>query len=512
MHNNESFRKNVIYFLMIVAAVVVCYSNALHGDFHFDDDLTITENQKIKDIKNVIHMNWIDAYLHGGRPITELTFAVNYALGGINVVGYHMVNLLLHLLAVFWVYLFTRKTLLLAGHEKSEVLALITAGIFGLHPVQSESVTYISQRSEALASLFCLMSLFFFITARQRGFNRRGALLYIAGLSAFVIGIGAKEIIITLPALYVLYDFYFLDKKPLLKRLAVPAPFIIFALIYIGIRFLDLKDNTVAGFNVEGVTAQEYFMTQFRVIMTYLRLIVFPVHQNLDYDFPIHRNFFEPEIFLSFIFLVFICGVAVLWRRRHKVASFGVLWFFIVISPTSSFVPVIDVIFEHRIYLALWGIVTALVLVLYEAYARLLSGRNFFARNPGTAGRFAFVSVLAVMIIFGGALYERNKVWQTKLSLWTDVASKSPNKPRAHNNLGNCYFIQNDFSAAIPHYKRAIALDPAWYESYYNLAVSLENIGRKADAVYYYLIFAREAPEAYNPLKKEILNKYRIAR
>jgi hypothetical protein len=512
MHKNESFKRNVIYFLMIVAAVVVCYSNTLHGDFHFDDDLTITENQKIKDIKNIIHMNWIHSFLQGGRPITELTFALNYALGGIHVVGYHVVNLLIHLFVVFWVYLFTRKTLKLDGHEKSAVLALIITGIFGLHPVQSESVTYISQRSEALASLFCLMSLFFFIKARERGFNRKGALLYIAGLTVFVIGIGAKEIVITLPALYMLYDFYFLDKKPLLKRLAVPAPFIIFALIYIGMRFLDLKDNTAAGFNVAGVTAQEYLMTQFRVIVTYLRLIVFPVHQNLDYDVPIHRNFFEPETFLSFFFLISICAIAVVWRRRFKVASFGVLWFFIVISPTSSFIPVIDVIFEHRIYLALWGIVTAVVLVLYEAYVRLLSGRSFFARNPGIAGKFASASVLAVMIIFGAALYERNKVWQTKLSLWTDVASKSPNKPRAHNNLGNCYFIQNDFSAAIPHYKRAITLDPTWYESYYNLAVSLENIGRKADAVYYYLIFAREAPDAYNPLKREIFNKYRIAR
>ncbi len=501
-------QKNTLVLLCLVAvAVILCYSNSLQGDFQFDDDLTITENERIKDLNNYLKMDWVSAGLDGSRPVTEFTFALNYAVGGLNPTGYHFLNLLIHLAVVSLVYVFTRDMIFLSGHEKPEIPAIIVAGIFGLHPVQSESVSYISQRSEALASLFYLMSLLLFIKAGRKGTAVHGLFLYVAGLFAFFLGLGSKEIIVTLPLVYLLYDFYFLEKKSLLKRLIIPAPFIIAVLIYIIKRLLILKDNTMMGFGVRETTIWEYLMTQFRVIVTYLRLIVFPVNQNLDYDYPVSRHFFEPGVVLSFVFLFLIVAFAIIFRHKFKAASFGALWFFIVVSPTSSFVPIIDVIFEHRIYLAMWGIVMATVMLSYNVYEKL----SFkFPDNFKKIKRISMMIIVLLLMILGISLHERNRVWQSKLSLWTDVASKSPNKARAHNNLGNCYFIRNDFVSAIPEYRRAILIDRKWHESYYNLAVSLEKTGKASEAVYYYMVFVNEAPDSYNEIKKQILRKYNI--
>lgn len=506
--NKIQSQKNTLVLLCLVAvAVILCYSNSLQGDFQFDDDLTITENGPIKDLSNYLQMDWIGAGLGGTRPVTEFTFALNYAIGRLDPAGYHFFNLLIHIAVVFLIYVFTRDIIFLSGHRKPEIPAIIIAGIFGLHPVQSESVSYISQRSEALASLFYLMSLLLFVRANRKGFTLQGTLLYFTGLFAFFLGLGSKEIVLTLPLVYLLYDYYFLEKKSFLRRLVIPAPFIIAGIIFLVKRLLLLKDNTMAGFGVRETTIWEYLMTQFRVIVTYLRLIVFPVNQNLDYDYPVSRYFFEPGTVLSFIFLFLIVAVAIIYRHKFKAASFGALWFFIVVSPTSSFVPIIDVIFEHRIYLAMWGIVTAAVMLSYDIYEKLLIR---FRDNSEKVKKTSTIIIILLIMILGISLYERNKVWQSKLSLWTDVASKSPNKARAHNNLGNCYFIRNDFVSAIPEYRKAILIDRKWHESYYNLAVSLEKTGKASDAVYYYMVFVNEAPDSYNEIKKQILRKYNI--
>jgi hypothetical protein len=500
MDRQRPSRSNIIYLVLILIAVTVCYSGSLNGEFQFDDYTSITGNEQIKDLDNFFRQELMSAYIEGGRPVTKFTFAVNYAVGEVSVFGYHLSNILIHLAAILLVYLFTKKTLRLSGYESPEIPSLIVAFLFGIHPVQSEAVSYISQRSESLASVFYLASLLLLIKTEETGFDVKGIFLYVAGLSMFIVGIGAKEIIITLPAVYLLFDFYFMKKKRLLKRIAGSAPLIISGLMYIALRSVDLKENASAGFGVEGTTTNEYLLTQFSVIVTYLRVIFFPFNQNLDYDFPVSSYFLL--ILLAVIVLAFVI------RRKNKVASFGIMWFFVVISPTSSFIPIVDVIFEHRIYLALWGIVLAVTVLLYEGYLNAMNSITYFSVRHKMVKNIAIVIVLLATTVLGAALYERNRVWQTKMSLWSDVVSKSPNKARAHNNLGNCYFIQHDFITAIPHYKRAIEINHMWHESYFNLAMSLENIGRDKEAIYYYLTFAKEAPSSYDEIKERILQKY----
>lgn len=389
-------KKHVIAVCLIAASTLLVYSNTFHSTFHFDDVEQIVENSKIKDLGNLREI------LNGQRGVAVATFAVNYAIGGLNVFGYHLVNILIHIINGILVYFLIFLTLSLIKNPPfskggaggfdgwSSRIALYVALIFAVHPVQTQAVTYITQRMESLASLFYLLGLLLFISgARARSFFTT-SLLYCGVLASYILGFKSKEIVITLPAILFLYDLYFISSgnvKGLLKRWPLYLSLFIL-LLYLasktmvpadavnaikGDAFSDVT-NATAGFAVKEITPGQYLLTQFNVIMTYLRLLILPVEQNLDYDYAVSRSLFELRTLLSFIGVVSILSAAVYlfmrpvsWITRHgRIISFFILWFFIILSPTSSFIPIQDVIFEHRVYLPSVGFIAIFVILLDE--------------------------------------------------------------------------------------------------------------------------------------------------
>jgi protein O-mannosyl-transferase len=386
-------RFNLIAFFTIATLVLVAYSNTFHASFHFDDNPAIVDNYAVKVVsgENIIHLLSIN------RPVVNLSLMLNYSLSGLNPVGWHIFNIGCHIANSFLVYLLILWTLQTPALEKryagrTRWMALFGALLFGVHPIQTESVTYIISRTELLATLFYLGAFLLFIQgARKKNF----AWFIGAACSAFL-SAGSKEWAVTLPAMLFLYDVLFLSEgkiKPALSRW--PAYLLITLSWTVIARTLNLVAGTgqgaSVGFNISNsagipLNPWTYLLTSFNVIWTYFRLLVLPVNQNLDYEYPVARTLFELPTFLSFIGHVAVVTAA-FWLYKKKswlLLPFGLAWFYITLSPVQSFVPVMDVIFEHRLYLPSIGFIMAFM----AAYAQLfewLAARRVVKANGGSA-------------------------------------------------------------------------------------------------------------------------------
>jgi len=485
----------MIRLTLLLLVIVLAYTSSMTGELTFDDAHTIETNSLIKDLPRFSTLDWLAVATSGGRPVGALTFGLNYAVHGLEVVGYHLVNVLVHLAVVGLVYWLSRTAYVRAGYAGASDLAFVTAGVFGLHPIQSQAVSYVAQRYETLASFFYLVALASFVAFEQLRPLRWRACAYLGALGAFVLGLGSKEIVVTLPMALVLYVGAFPSgaaaRRPsgsgVLVRGLTVVPFFVLAGLYALGRGQGLRRSASVGFALPGAAspvaaATEYFLTQARVLVTYLRLIFVPLGQNLDYDFPPSRNLLEGDTLLALLLLLALGAIAVALWTRCRVVSFGIAWFFLVLGPTSSIVPIADVIMEHRAYLASWGIVLAAV-AAGRAGTRWLSGRlGWRLSRP-----WGLVAISVLFLALGTTLYERNKVWRTNVGLWSDVVSKSPRKARAHMNLGHAYAEAGKYERGLEHYDRALELteEPSVRREdiLRNKGVALFQLGRLDEAV-----------------------------
>ncbi len=407
---------HLIFSLFLALLVLLIYSNTFYASFHFDDTMHIVENYLIRDLSNFFEI------LRAQRGVTMLTFALNYALGGLNVVGYHVVNITIHIVNGILVYLLLYYTIRrFEGVEQwwARKIAAFTALLFAVHPVQTQAVTYIVQRMESLSSMFYLLGLLFFIKAVDAGTRTRRGLLYGGVVLAYMLGFYSKEIAVTLPAIVFLYDLCFVNRGnikgmgqrlPLYGALTLLLIYFVVSTVVPAGGFGDLSKEAQAlsyrdpsaGFGVKSIASLEYLFTQFNVLLYYIVLLLVPVNQNLDYDFPISRGLFETPVVkegtvlnipilppvVSLVILLVIIGVGVyLFARgrregslRKLMVSFFIFWFFIILSPTSSFIPIIDVIFEHRVYLASVGFFAIFVLCMDAGFGCLAQRKE--SRTP----------------------------------------------------------------------------------------------------------------------------------
>ncbi len=481
-------RISIIYILLIIALSAIAYSNTFSATFAFDDFHVIVDNPIIKDLKYFISPSDAQVFtgnfeypLFTSRYVGYLTFALNFWLHGLDVTGYHIGNLYIHIITALFVYLLvilSFRTPLLKESSLSSYsihMAAVTSALFALHPLQTQAVTYIFQRVASLAALFYILSLLFYISWRLR--NRESspfkkASLYLMCIISAVLAMKTKETAFTLPMIIVAYEFIFFEGA-VKRRLFYLLPILMTMLIIpLNLVALSRPENAMIG-ELDGatrgntkLTRPEYLFTSFRVIVTYLRLVFLPVNQNLDYDYPTYHSFFTKEVFLSFSFLLalFLSGayLFVSYRKRYPqtgLVMFGLLLFFIGLGPESSVVPLNNVIYEHRMYLPSIGIFIILSVALFTATT------NTDSRNMKTG--FALF-IITVILSLTAATYSRNMVWKDELSLWKDVVDKSPNKERGYNNLGMAYYDIDEYDTAIKYFNQAIELDPKSILAYNN--------------------------------------------
>ena len=374
-------------FVLIAVMILIAYSNTFTATFHFDDNPSIVENTTIKQV-NVDNIMQI---LQGVRPVVYLSIMFNYLLSGLNVIGWHIFNIAVHIANSFFVYLLVlwtlnRAALVNAYGNKARRMALFAALLFGVHPIQTESVTYIITRTELLATFFYLATFLLFI----KGTEKNKFLYYLGAAFTALCAMGSKEWAVTLPAVLMLYDFLFLAEGKIRSLGSRWMAYVLIMLTWfqiyntLNITGAGSATATSIGFNVQttsGINATTYILTSLNVIWTYVRLMLLPINQNLDYDYAIAKTLFEFPTFLSLIGHLAVVGSA-FWlyvKKGWLLIPFGVAWFYIGLSPVQSFVPIIDVIFEHRMYMPSIGFVIVFV-TAYEGIFDLLN-RNAAAKQ-----------------------------------------------------------------------------------------------------------------------------------
>lgn len=431
---------------MWVAWAAICflvllqiYGPSMEGPFLFDDEyLPFTD-------PGSVDLPWL-AWLKGVRPVLMLSYWLNYQISQTATFGYHFTNVVIHLINGVLVAAIIRKLLrwLDVDDARLTILPLFAATLFLLHPVQTEAVAYIAGRSDGLSTMFYYGALTAFL------YRKREAVSWVmAAVIAVLFGLAlmSKEQAITLPVLLALTDFWWHPEsgvEGVKRNWRLYAPLIVGALAVIPFALKVLATSKSAGSAIKEFTWQQYLFTQFEVIWNYVRLFLVPVGQNGDYDFPIARSLAQAGVLLGLTALVASVAAAWIYRKRFPLATYGWLMFLLMLTPTSSVLPILDPIVERRLYLPSLG----LLLILTELLLRVEWKR--------TAVAGAMAVVLAMMAFL---TYQRTALWSDAIVFWSDVVKKSPGKWRAHFQLAYAYLRAQKFAEASTQFEQATRID-----------------------------------------------------
>jgi tetratricopeptide (TPR) repeat protein len=451
------------HLLLICIATIAVYANTLNAPFVLDDITSITNNAITRNFQVVLT----------SRIVTYISLALNYRLHGLDVTGYHVGNLLIHAANGALVYTFLNLLQRTAGladaaFSKREklLLSLFTALLFICHPLQTQAVTYISQRATNLATFFYLATHTLYLAARLCPERSRAIAVGTAAFATALLAMASKEIAVTLPLTLVLVEFIFIggsvrQKVLPLTLLFLPVLFVPVALIPAlgsGGNPLELLSRLTS--LTQTISRGDYLLTQFPVILTYLRLLFVPLGQNADYDYQVVTSLSTGVVAsLALLVAILAASLYLLVRARQKrqaelkLVAFGLFWFFIALSVESSIIPLPDVIFEHRVYLPSVGFFAAAVTALF-------AGRRYLRGRASALTGLVLPILSLTLLVLAATAVIRNTVWQDEVSFWEDIAAKSPAKVRAHVNLGNAYQNRGRFADAIREYKEVIRLDP----------------------------------------------------
>lgn len=462
--------------IALVLAALAAYHNSFSVPFIFDDSASIVQNETIR------HLSHLGEVLKGppwaaltvnGRPLLNLTLAINYALGGLEVGGYHWVNLAIHCLAALTLFGVVRRSLLqpVLVDRLGQVavpIAFMTALLWILHPIQTEAVTYLIQRAESQVSLFYLLTLYAFIRATSA---EKGTIWYLLTIAFCFVGMGAKEVMVTAPVIVFLYDRTFVAGSFLeawRRRWGLHAGL---AATWLLLAWLMLGSGSrgEAGAFDSGTRWYQYAGTEFGVVLHYLRMIFWPSPLILDYGGSVLEENGIRIALCALVVLALVAGTVAALKWRPAVGFLG-CWFFGILAPTSSVVPIVDTIFEHRIYLAMAAV---LVLLVAGAYRWL--------------GRGGFWILAALAVAFGFLATIRNRDYRSEFAIWTDTVAKRPDNARAYNNLGSLWLGRDQLGEAEQCFRSAVRLRPGYPSANYNLGIVLTRTNRPAEAVPFFL-------------------------
>jgi tetratricopeptide (TPR) repeat protein len=480
-------KKPFVHVALIMLLGLLVYSNTFNVPFHFDDKAFIVNNPIIKDFSYFVNPSLVEnAHVSDDikiyfrtRPVGILSLWANYRLGGLNLWGYHAGNIAVHManaVLVYMIVLLTFSTPALSESalmDRRRIIALFSGLLFIAHPIETEAVTYITQRQVLLAAMFYLLSLFLYVRWRLEttaptenvGFWKKELFYFLSVLSC-ILAMKTKENTFTLPLTIVLYEILFFRnglKKRAFYLIPILATILVIPLTYLSI-YLDTNtwETLKEIASIAPDTAHpDYMYTQFTVTISNLRLILLPMGQHVDHYTPAFHSFFDPAVFISFFFLMSFLGLGVLLYyysrisdRALLIVSSGIFWYFLTFAVESSFLPINEMMVEYRIYLPSIGMLVSAV-VLYFHQLR--------------DNKWAEIAILLVILVLAGVAHSRNSVWQDEIRLWEDSVSKSPMKPRAHYNLGKAYERKGLIDNAIEHFNTTLSLYPGHIDAQISL-------------------------------------------
>ncbi len=497
--NQTTGSRRIVQIGLLLAVCLAIYANTFPNAFVWDDPYLIVDNRYIKHSRNIplfftpYYWNALHPYADiqvQYRPVRTTSFALDYFFWKDNPAGYHLTNLLLHMINVVLVfYLATALGAVSAkgpeatasGCKRNRVLMslpFLAAVLFATHPVHTESVTYIKNRSELLAFMFFLAAFLLFV--RVYGYRRMIPRLLMLGgsLLCFVLAMLSKETALVLPAILVLYLFCFRDRTEWGRTLIRVLPFVAAAISYLWFVHALLNNDglTPSSFRID---AGRHVLAVLATIAEYLGLLAFPIHLNAEHPFSIPASAADPVVVLCLMGLMLTGFLIVRSWRRSRLVCFSILFILLTLLPASNIIFLWSrPLAEQRLYIPSLGFCLLLAAGIVRLYDRASTG-------SGPKVIRATVLLLTGVILAGYAIktIDRNRDWRDPVTFYTRTLAGNPDSARMHNNLGRALSEQGRRREAIVHYETAMRLDPTYPHVYNNLGVELAESGRLQEAI-----------------------------
>ncbi len=455
--NNRALLKPII----VLAAVIVAYANSVRGEFQFSDYNVIVSNPAVHSWEG-----WLETARHVGiRPLLKLTYTLCW-ISGLGVSGFHLFNIAVHGVSSLLVYLlageFGEGCLGRERQEEVSNIALGTALLFALHPVHTEAVTYVCGRSSSLSAMFFLGSLLAYV----RGVGTQKRLWYfVVSPLLFVAAVAAKEVAVTLPLALMLWDLTG-GRRTWKKALADQSVHWVVLLLLMAVILTHPRYLALLLFSSELRGIHDNMINQINGIGYLLSRLVFVNNLNIDPDLPLVSRM-TPVMWGKLALLAGVVGAALCARRSRPWLLFGVVWFFLVLTPSNSIFARLDLVNERHLYLADVGPFLSLGCEIDRLYQRRVAWRGMIFGGAGVV--FSLLLLFTVL---------RNNDYRSEISLWESTTRQSPRKARAFNNLGCAYELANMGDRAAVSYAKALQLDP-WHE---NARINLERLKGQRNA------------------------------
>jgi Tfp pilus assembly protein PilF len=512
---NSFLTTESLLLLLMAICTFFIYSSSIKGPFVFDDVVNIQDNPQIRltelTLNGIVNAGFESPC--SNRPAANISFALNYYFNRYDTEGYHFINILMHILTGIILFYLIKVTLellsaqnlkfrfetnILSDHSNAATcnstnliistspdsfnpasnellfISFFTAFIWLVHPVQTQTVSYIVQRMNGMAAMFYILSLLSYVKARLSNSKGKKTALFLVCILSGMLSLGSKEIAATLPFFIFLYEWYFFQDVNLnwMKRNSIYFLCLLFIIGFAALFFLGghpIK-SILSTYNHRDFTLWQRVLTEFRVVIYYIGLILFPypMRLNLLHDFPISHSFVNPiTTLLSFIAISGLIVTAIGSAKKERLLSFCILWFLGNLVIESSVIGA-EIIFEHRLYLPSMFFILVFVSLIYR-----------FGSSKWIGG----ILLCTMVILFSVWTYQRNIVWSDDVRLWKDCVVKSPHQPRQHYNLGVVLARNGNLDKAIEQYRAALNVKPDYAEAYYNLGNALVRKGDAEDAI-----------------------------
>jgi protein O-mannosyl-transferase len=455
--------------IILATLTAATFSGIFRGTFQYDDFFAILINPHLDNWQTfVAHLD------HMVRPVLHGTFLLDRFLYKNSPAGYHLLNLLLHLASGCLAYLILTR----AVTNETRFVPFWTALVFLIHPLQTETVTYISGRASGLMAFLYLLGFFFFIKASAHDGNNTVNRLYLSGaIASFLLSLGSKETALTFPLTLLLWDALIrrLDGAALRRTfLSRHLPFWVVLLATAAWAWWHPRYRELAQFSLDIRPFWDNLLSQMHVSVYTLMLFFCPWEQNFDHDLPEFHSLFQWPLPLDLLILAGMATALTVAARRFPLITFGIMWFFIQLLPTVL-IPRNDLLSERNLYLASFGLLVTIVVLgthLVQWFTIVLPQPRIVRV---TASSLAFSVILGLCFM----TFQRNAMFRDPVLLWSDTIKKSPHKARPHNNLGHAYALQDNWERALEEFRIAVQLDPDYALAKRNLRDAyLHQVGR----------------------------------